>query len=106
MILVQQETKPASGEFTESTGILFRVWDPLWLCPIIRPRALWLVPDISDASHLAKLSLLSALSGLVLPEGLYWLFSWVGFFLVPASHVSLARPLHLATKGTQQAVLG
>lgn len=63
------------------------------------------MPDISDASHLAKLSLLSALSALVFPEGLYWLFSWVGFLLVPASHVSLARPLHLATEA-QQTVLG
>lgn len=31
--LVQQESKSANGEFTESIRILPRVWVPLWLCP-------------------------------------------------------------------------
>lgn len=80
-------------------GILFRVWVPLWLCPIVRPQGMC---DISDASYLAETqpSLCTEWSCPSL-RGFIGFIS-LGFCLGLASHVSLARLLHLA----QRPVLG
>lgn len=93
---VQQETQSASGKFTEPIGFFSE-----WCSSVALPQCqaagpcggLCLTFQMPATLQISALSLHHV--GL---EGFSSLFSLVGCRSVPASHLPLARPLHLVTR--------